>query len=75
MNPHTLCAFSTTYKHIHVCVFAGLYTLRCGAFKEMLASSAEALIRKLLDLVRATGRASNIKLHEEFSLMSQEVRQ
>ncbi len=52
---------------------AGLYTVRCRAFKELLASSAEALVRKLLDQVRASGRASNVKVHEEYALMAAEV--
>ncbi|GFH10429.1 uncharacterized protein HaLaN_05739, partial [Haematococcus lacustris] len=60
----------------HLCansVRTGIYTVACGAFKELLANSAEVLAKRLLDQVRATTRASNAWLSEEYGSMATEV--
>lgn len=48
--------------------FAGIYLVRTRAFKELLASRAELLVRRLLDHVRNTVRNSNIKINEEYQV-------
>lgn len=47
--------------------------VRCRAFKEALAASAETLALRLLDGVRAAARASNTRLIEEYGVMATEV--
>jgi hypothetical protein len=42
--------------------------VRCWSFKEMLAVSAEALARKLLDQIRATVRASNMRVNDDYTV-------
>ncbi|GLI65190.1 hypothetical protein VaNZ11_008652 [Volvox africanus] len=54
-------------------VRTGIYVVRCRAFKDLLASSAEELIFQLLEHLRNTVRVSNIKIHEEYQIMTGEV--
>nr|8GLV_Kg Chain Kg, DHC_N2 domain-containing protein [Chlamydomonas reinhardtii] len=54
-------------------VRTGIYTVRCGAFKELLASSAEQLAAALLDHLRHTVRGSNMRINEEYQIMTGEV--
>lgn len=46
----------------------GAYTVRCRAFKETLATSAEGLVRRLLGWLRASVRASNVRVNEEYQV-------
>ncbi len=48
--------------------FAGIYLVRTRAFKELLASRAELLVRRLLDHIRNTVRNCNIKINEEYQV-------
>ncbi|GFR45764.1 hypothetical protein Agub_g7181 [Astrephomene gubernaculifera] len=54
-------------------VRTGIYVVRCRAFKDLLASSAEQLIYQLLEYLRNTVRNTNIKIHEEYQIMTGEV--
>lgn len=49
-------------------VAPGLYVVRCFEFKEMLATSAEALAKRLLDQIRGSMRASSVKINEEYQV-------
>ncbi|KXZ48211.1 DHC-9 protein [Gonium pectorale] len=54
-------------------VRTGIYIVRCRAFKDLLASSAEQLIYQLLEYLRNAVRTSNLKIHEEYQIMTGEV--
>ena len=45
--------------------------MRCFEFKEMLATSAEALAKRLLDQIRGSMRASSVKINEEYQVRGQ----
>ncbi|MEW5299252.1 MAG: hypothetical protein WDW36_002285 [Sanguina aurantia] len=54
-------------------VRTGLYTIRCRAFKEQLAVAAEGLSVRLLDEVRSGVRHANVRITEEYQVMTLEV--
>ncbi|MEW5311652.1 MAG: hypothetical protein WDW38_003348 [Sanguina aurantia] len=54
-------------------VRTGLYTIRCRTFKEQLAVAAEGLSVRLLDEVRSGVRHSNLRITEEYQVMTLEV--
>jgi hypothetical protein len=54
-------------------VRTGLYWVKCRTLKELLAKAAEGLVTKLLDYVRMSARSSNIKVNEEYTVMTSEV--
>ncbi|KAG2490029.1 hypothetical protein HYH03_011494 [Edaphochlamys debaryana] len=54
-------------------VRTGAYLVRCRAFKDLLASSAEQLVNSLLEFLRNTVRNNNIRINEEYQVMAGEV--
>lgn len=75
MSRTCLCveAFQPFCSPSPLSLLPGFYVIECRAFKELLATCAESLVSRLLDQVRLTARSSNIRIHEEYSLMSGEV--
>lgn len=68
----SLLTRSTHPPHLDFAPFApGLYVVRCFEFKEMLATSAEALAKRLLDQIRGSMRASSVKINEEYQVRGQ----